>query len=220
MSLNKYYRKYLEYNNEMMNQSNQRDIPLNFYYYHRVIATEINDNIFYSVSPLVNNFKVKSTIIETFNEYPYLKQRTLFRMSLDGPYHLVDSLAKVWTADDLESSFTIQSESEKNITRSRYEDILKEGRRFRIKINNVTAAIGTITNIDYGGGNIAVYTNPKYRQKGYGKMVVSSCVKWCFDHEIIPIYLVDCDNTASINLAKSLGFKVFSKEYILSEEVR
>jgi len=50
-------------------------------------------------------------------------------------------------------------------------------------------------------------------------MVVEQCVHWCLENEVVPIYLVDTNNTASLKLAESLGFTCQSEEFVLSIEL-
>lgn len=93
---------------------------------------------------------------------------------------------------------------------------IKESRSFGLIRGKHNLSWATVEPIDCGGGNIAVATKEKHRKKGYGKLVVSAAVKWCFDHDILPIYSVKSDNVASIALARSLGFKPKNKEIIVS----
>ncbi|MDO9067211.1 MAG: GNAT family N-acetyltransferase [Deltaproteobacteria bacterium] len=93
---------------------------------------------------------------------------------------------------------------------------IKEGRCFGLVRNGQILSRAAVEPIECGGGNIAVATEANHRKKGYGKMVVSAAVNWCFEHDILPIYYVKSDNVASIALARSLGFKLKNKEIIVS----
>lgn len=93
---------------------------------------------------------------------------------------------------------------------------IKESRSFGLIRSRQNLSWATVEPIDCGAGNIAVATKEDHRKKGYGKMVVSAAVQWCFDHDILPIYYVKSDNVASIALARSLGFKPKNKEIIVS----
>jgi len=92
---------------------------------------------------------------------------------------------------------------------------IKESRSFGLIRGRQNLSWATVEPIDCGAGNIAVVTKEKHRKKGYGKMVVSAAVNWCFEHDILPIYYVKSDNVASIALARSLGFKPKNKEIIV-----
>lgn len=67
---------------------------------------------------------------------------------------------------------------------------------------------------------MVVYTSPEFRYKGFGKKLVIEASKWCFRNGLLPIYLVECNNNASINLAKNVGFVNQSEEIIVSTVLR
>jgi RimJ/RimL family protein N-acetyltransferase len=96
------------------------------------------------------------------------------------------------------------------------KDMIEQGRYFVFLENNDIASYAFLTDLDYGAANIVVVTLPQYRKKGYGKAVVTRAVQWCIDNDILPIYLVDHTNTASIRLATSLGFTKVSEEVIVT----
>ncbi len=54
--------------------------------------------------------------------------------------------------------------------------------------------------------DIAVYTNPQYRRKGYGKSAVAALSQQLLSENRIPLYTVIHDNAPSIELAKSVNF--------------
>lgn len=89
---------------------------------------------------------------------------------------------------------------------------IKGGRCIALFHRGQIVSRASIHPIEAGAGNIGVWTHEKHRKKGYGKAVVSVAVKWCFEHDILPIYWVRHDNKGSIALARSLGFSVMNKE--------
>lgn len=91
-------------------------------------------------------------------------------------------------------------------------------RSFIAASNHECFSVCQIGNIIDNGGNIGVGTPEKFRNKGYGKSTVTKAAKWCFEHNVIPIYLVDSVNIRSINLAKSLGFNLKSTEIVIRSE--
>jgi GNAT superfamily N-acetyltransferase len=93
--------------------------------------------------------------------------------------------------------------------------VLNEGRSIGVVRSRKLLSFAEIEPMDCGGGNIIVSTSEKHRRKGYGKAAVAAAVKWCFDHDVRPIYYVRTDNTASIALAKGLGFKAKNREIIV-----
>ncbi|GAB4158273.1 MAG: hypothetical protein Fur0021_28020 [Candidatus Promineifilaceae bacterium] len=54
--------------------------------------------------------------------------------------------------------------------------------------------------------DIAVRTHPNYRRQGYGRSVVASLVEQLLRQGRTPLYSVDAQNAASIELAQSVGF--------------
>jgi len=53
---------------------------------------------------------------------------------------------------------------------------------------------------------VTVYTNPQYRQRGWGRSVVSALAQDLLENGQTPLYEVASHNEASINLAHRLGF--------------
>jgi len=223
-----YYSRYLNHNKETTVVScEQRKVPLNEHYYYHVIAAEIDGRDIYSVHPeLYDSFvmlkqqeSIKKTLEQFQLEHPSLMLRHFYRMSLGASQIKLNNEARVFTKEDLEESIQTLKEEEKIIHRKRQQRYIEEKNKFIVKKENQIMAIARITDIDYGGGNIAVYSNPEFRRKGYGKMVVEKCIDWCVAHDIIPIYLVDVHNIASVKLAESLGLECYSEEYALSIEI-
>jgi len=223
-----YYLKYLNHNNQTSVVScEQRRILLNEHYYYYVIATELEGKAIYSVHPELYNSFIKieqqdsiQKTLEVFQlKHSSLTLRHFYRMSLRTNMKKLNNEAEIFTKEDLENSIQSLTEEEKTLHRKRQQRYIEQKNKFIVKKDDQIAAIARITDIDHGGGNIAVYSNPEFRRKGYGQMVTRKCIDWCADHDLIPIYLVDVDNTASVKLAKSLGFTCYSKEYALSIEI-
>lgn len=53
---------------------------------------------------------------------------------------------------------------------------------------------------------VTVHTNPQYRNRGWGRSVVSALVRDLLQDGKTPLYEVSPQNEASLNLARSLGF--------------
>ena len=64
---------------------------------------------------------------------------------------------------------------------------------------------------------ISVYTNPQYRQRGWGRSVVAALVKDVLEGGRTPLYEVERQNEASRNLARSVGFVNTNHEKLLLE---
>lgn len=64
---------------------------------------------------------------------------------------------------------------------------------------------------------VAVYTNPAYRKRGWGRSVVSALVRHLLESDRTPLYEVTQQNRPSIQLARSVGFINSGAEKILLE---
>jgi len=219
----KYYHQYLTYDkNKYLVVSEQRRVPLNGHYYYPIIGTTINDKPFYSIdSDHLSLFKydISNSIEENikFNheKNTKLRFRHFYRMSVKDQIHLKNNKAKLFDLEDLKRlKHKVKTKDELN----KLSRQVKEKRKFVVWVGDEIASIGRITDIDFNGGNIAVYTKENHRGMGYGKMVVEACINWCTDNEVVPIYLVDSNNGKSVSLAKSLGFVCHSEEFVLSIE--
>jgi GNAT superfamily N-acetyltransferase len=94
--------------------------------------------------------------------------------------------------------------------------LINEGRLFAIVEGGKLLSQSSITEVECGGGNIAVSTDDAHRRKGYGKAVVHRATTWCFRNGIVPIYWVNADNAASISLARSIGYKAMHDEIVVT----
>lgn len=227
--IKEYYSRYLgiEGLKSQVLSSKQREIPLNKKYYYSLIGTPYEGRTLYSVAPgLYKDFKYYleqnpdaiEKVLEGFNKAYKLGHnlRKMYRMTYDG-IPLDVNPSQVFTEELLR---TIVHEDEAVIEKiiERNKEALTLKNRFWLIENNQMAASAKVTDLDFKAANIAVYTDPQYRGKGYGKLVVDACVNWCLKENILPIYLVETQNIASFKLAKSLGFEIYSTEWILSIE--
>lgn len=55
-------------------------------------------------------------------------------------------------------------------------------------------------------GEIAVYTHPDYRRRGWGRSVVSTMVNWLLENGRTPLYSASQSNAPSRQLAERVGF--------------
>jgi RimJ/RimL family protein N-acetyltransferase len=94
----------------------------------------------------------------------------------------------------------------------RQAPLREEGRQFAVIEDGEVAAEASISDIDWGGGNLAVWTGKKHRRRGFGAAVTARATRWCFENDVVPIYWVHEENRPSVRLAESLGFVVESRE--------
>lgn len=93
-----------------------------------------------------------------------------------------------------------------------YSQLLLDGRIMAVIKNGKIVSYSSVTDLPYGGANIAVWTHEEHRKRGYGAMCVRQAVNWCGENNRVPIYLVSSTNVASIRLADKLGFERFARE--------
>lgn len=68
---------------------------------------------------------------------------------------------------------------------------------------------------------IAVNTRPQHRRQGWGRSVVAAMSQHLLDGGRVPLYVVADDNTASIQLAESVGFRdTGAREVLLQAALR
>jgi len=236
-----YYMKYLGVSLQDMKkgrnvfQCSQREKTINNWYFQHLIVTNINGTNTFSITPMmytdfydyITNFKnidinKLSEILKIFfdGRFQDYSIRKMYRMALDSiPKNLI--LGKVpvkLTKEILFNSLQGLSDGEKNKILIRKENEINQGRQYVILENDKIVSYCKVSDIDYNGGNLTIYTDPRYRNKGYGKLVTIGAVKWCYENNILPIYWVDEKNTSSISLAKALGFKVKSEEIVVGTD--
>lgn len=238
-----YYTSYLGTNiiykcdNIAVVKNAQREVPLcNWYYYH-LICTEQNDNFVFSISPkysdkIINYFDgirintlddVKPIITAFSHEISNdVSIKKLLKMSIPVKEMPVNKniTVEVLTTDLLRSLTSNLSKEDLESLIQRKKDELDNGRQHVIIDKGKIVSWSKISDIDYNGANIAVWTSPEYRKLGYGKEVVLHAINWCHMKKHIPIYYVDVENIASVTLAKKIGFEILSKEYALVSEIR
>lgn len=239
----KYYYEYLGIEGKKISASqfifkcNQRDKPINTWYYQHLIATNIEGRIIFSVSPgLYQSLQSYITLsscddfdelISILEKYFAMKienstVRLMYRLTIDEMNFKPSSIGCVFklSKEILMNNLEGRSLIEKEAIWSRKKEEVEQGRQFVSIHKNKIISYCKISNIDYCGGNLTVWTAPEFRGKQYGKEVVTAAVKWCFQNNILPIYWVDSTNKASLNLALALGFKIKSKEVVVSSRLR
>lgn len=131
--------------------------------------------------------------------------------------------------------FTIQSEQELylyRLDRQNFEPLINvlvtssstpDGLpRFVIRptANGSDDDIGASATVNWQSPNfadISVYTNPQYRQRGWGRSVVAALSQHLLQTGRTPLYHVNVHNEASINLARRVGFVNSGADKVLLE---
>ena len=216
----------------MITKSPQREKAINNWYFQPMIATTKCNNIIISIAPSIyEEFKkyikdktltidnLKDSITPFFTEkFKAPKIRDMYRMTLTSDISKVQSSTQVvkLTKPILMSCLSYASEEKKLEIWNRKKYEILDGREYVILDNNKIISFCKVSNIDFNGGNLTVFTDEKYRNNGYGKLVTTETTKWCIENNILPIYFVDKNNLPSVALAKSLGFNIMSKEIVVS----
>ncbi len=97
-----------------------------------------------------------------------------------------------------------------------YREDLK---KYMIREKGNIIAYCKISNLWDQYGNIVVWTDEAYRGRGYAKVLLRMLLTRCKLEGIEPMYLVDSKNIASIQLAKSVGFKIVQTEIVGCEVI-
>jgi len=86
--------------------------------------------------------------------------------------------------------------------------------RFEIAANGSAQAAAGINWRSPRFAEVYVYTEPAARMRGWGKAVITALVSELLKNSVRPLYVVNEQNTASINLAASVGFvDTHAREY-------
>lgn len=238
-----YYYKYLGIDQKELNKgkrifnTDQRNKPLNGQFVQYSISTHVEGSLIFSVAPqyfddlfeflqgqVINNVDEVINIFRNFfiNKIESFNVRKMYRLALNKDNDILDSLnscaVRLTKEIFMDNLGHIDNAQKMEIWERKKHEVL-EGRKFVVLEGNKITSACKISDIDFGGGNIAVWTESDCRNKGLGKQVVAEAVKWCFNNNILPIYWVDSENIASIGLARSLGFKIKSEEIVVSKTI-
>lgn len=226
-----YYNGFLGINendikNPMVVECEYRDMPLNQRFFYPIIVSKFDSymlcsssNQFIRICKDIFDGTIESigNILEIMNmDASSYRIRKMRRYSIEDSSKIYDSIADILTEDTIRKvNFTAIIDKEKYIQKK--QNILHDQRQFVVLRDNSIASTAFISDIYNNGCNIVVYTDPNYRQKGYGKEVVKACINWCQANNLLPIYLVEEGNLSSIKLAESLELDLKSLEYIISQ---
>lgn len=200
---NIYYSNYIgyDYKNTIVSNKNL-EIPINKNYNYLAIITNINNKEIISINNKYYNdyhefYKNKKFLyknnIEIIKEFFISKNikiniRNMYRMSTNKPLNFTDTEI-------------VFNENKKKCA------ILK---------NKNIISYAKISNIDYNGANIVIHTEYNYRNKGYATKLLFFLTNYCLNNNLIPIFLVDINNKASLSVAKKCNYKIMNKEIIIS----
>lgn len=225
MNYIEYYKDFLGINNNenILFSSPCRNMPINNDFYYPLIISNFNKTI--SVSPDFYQDIAKLEVNDDFalnsleiikRKIPQAEIKKFFRFSTN----------KVNTTLKPNNAFVIK-ENHKNIfmkTGKNLDPIFKEKKWLQLKPyidkehffaiikDEKIVSSCKISDIYCNGANLFVFTDESYRGFGYGKEVVNLAITQCLKNNLLPIYFVEKNNLASINLAKSVGFEQKNEE--------
>ncbi|MBS4535336.1 GNAT family N-acetyltransferase [Clostridium sp. D2Q-14] len=215
---------------------NQRDKPINNWYLYPLVVTNIGAEFICSISPKYartfrkfistcnyHNFEELYGLLDIYfnDKLDDYNIRKMYRLTIEDTRlrEFNKSRAIILTREVLMKGLKNTTLKEKQDIWSRKKEEVEQGRQYVILNDENIVSYCKVSNIDFGGGNLVVWTEPEYRGRGYGKEVVIAATKWCIENDILPIYWVDSDNLASLNLAKALNYKIYSEELVVSTNV-
>lgn len=184
-------------------QSPNRDNLLNRRFIYRVIITDFCGKRIISVSPSMQEDAVNNICLGlkdiAFAEILDLQQLqdTGYRISMMYRMALNESRSS-------NSCVTLEVEPQ----------YLREYRKYVIRDKSNIISYCKISDLVYGFGNIVVWTDEKFRRRGYARELLLRMTQRCKLEDIEPIYIVDCNNVASIELACSVGFEIVQTEIV------
>ena len=221
-----YYYKFLNFNEkERIICSNNRCKSINNFYYP-VIISKFQDSTMYSIAPdyfeklkeiIIEEKDIKYNLFEFFQKHKmYFSIQDMYRMFKNNNSNTdisnvieLDNKYKEQYFNSFEHSNDIIYKQEK------WEKIIKYQYLNGIIEDNKFVSVGFVSNIDENGANIVIQTKDKYRNRGYGKAIVEKISRDLLEDNIIPIYWVNKENKASIQLAESIGFKKEADEIVV-----
>lgn len=209
---NDYYAKYLSVNNGtilnncLVCKSENRDIPLNKRYIYRIIISDYNSERVISVSQTISASEIYNMTADisdiVFDDILESRQLSKTGLRLSKMYRMV-----------LDNENTFHNSLSGNLTC----EYIKDYQKYVIRDNDQIVSYCKISNIDFEYGNIVVWTDENYRRKGFARELLLMIITKCKTEGIEPVYLVNSRNIASLELAKSVGFKVAQTEIIACE---
>lgn len=145
--------------------------------------------------------------------------KEMYRMYKDAKLDISNSNA-VLLNDDTKQYFmnTGNKASDINFKEKKWSQlkyIIDTGLIYIVPNNYRIASMAYVSDVYNEGANIVVNTDEQFRRKGYAKMAVASLTNSILENNLLPIYFVNVNNEASINLAKSLEYENIALEIVV-----
>jgi len=211
---NDYYAKYLGIDNGIVIdnciicRSANRDIPINQRFIYKIIITDYDGKRYISVSPAISDDVINNICIDIkdkdFDDILKSQQLSKTGLRLSKMYRMILDEVK-YPQCSLRSDIEIE--------------YLSEFRKYIIRENDNIVSYCKVSNIDSGYGNIVVWTDENCRHNGFARGLLLKLLTMCKSEGIEPLYLVNRQNIASIQLAQSIGFKTAQTEIVACKEI-
>ena len=222
-----YYREYLGCRtfDDIYVRSLYRDMPINANYYYPFVRSSYKSKVITSVSSQIyhNDYRYLSdkdicdlSLDELNRIYPSVQYKEFYRYSTDDKL-VCDCCSACILKDEYKEFFMRSGKNTDPVFKEnkwlKLKKYIEEENMFVSVFDNKIVSTCKISDIYCGGANLYVHTDEVYRNKGFGKDVVSLAINTCIERGIRPIYFVEKGNISSQKLAESLGFKLKAKEY-------
>lgn len=188
--------------------------------YYDVILKNIKniDFTLLSNNEIISIFQsIFSNILENF------EVKEMYRMCKDTKLNISNNNAVI--LNNYTKQYFINTEKKANDINfkekkwSQLKYILDSEMIYIVPIDNKIASMAFTSDIYNIGANIVVSTNKEYRKKGYGKSAVAALTNSILENQLLPIYFVNVNNEASINLAKSLQYEKMALEIVVCTKI-
>lgn len=188
--------------------------------YHDVILKNIKniDFTLLSNNEIISIFQsIFSNILESF------EVKEMYRMCKDTKLNISNNNAVI--LNNYTKQYFINTGKKANDINfkakkwSQLKYILDSEMIYIVPIDNKIASMAFTSDIYNIGANIVVSTNKEYRKKGYGKSAVAALTNSILENQLLPIYFVNVNNEASINLAKSLQYEKMALEIVVCTKI-
>lgn len=196
-----YYKKYIGYiSNKFIVPNKNIVTPINKDYTYLVIITKINNEEIISINKT------------------YYKDFIKFYNSKKDKFSILDILKLFFK----EKNINIKIRNMYRMTK--YKKDIRDTKNIIFKDNYKKCVIldndnivsyAKISDINNTGANIVIFTEKMYRNKGYATNLLSFITNYCIENKLLPIFLVDKKNKASIKVAKNIDYKIMNEEIII-----
>lgn len=221
-----YYKKYIgcDEDNSTYVKSIYRDRPINKNYYYPLIKSLYQNKTVISVSSQVYCEEYKSQSVDAIYSLSLKRLLSLYPKAVEKQFNrysfgkdTITSSSSVHVLKDEHKDFFMRTGKNldpvfKEKKWQELENNVKQQNMFIEICDNKIVSSCKISDVYCDAANLYVFTDEKYRKRGFGKNVVSMAIKYCLNNNLLPIYFAETCNLSSIALATSLGFTLQSKE--------